>query len=112
METIVKINAKQMKEDIKKMVEEQKMYKIQRKSDINIPWPRKISQSEAQWKHKANREKLRLIYAAYGVARGKSFSQIENKYPEENHPLKKFQEQIDKIVKKYSYLAEIEEKGV
>ena len=34
--------------------------------------------------------------------RGKKFSQIENHYPEENHPLNQFKNQIDKLILKYN----------
>jgi hypothetical protein len=59
METIEKIDVKQMKADIKKMVEEQKSYRLQRKYKLPEGMERTISQSEAQWKHRANRQKLR-----------------------------------------------------
>lgn len=107
METIEKIDIKKMKEDIKEKVELQKFYKRQRKSDVTIFKERKISQREAQSKHQCNREDLRILYAAYGFARGKSFSQIENHYPEENHPLQKFQKTIDRILEGYKYLEEV-----
>jgi len=100
METLVKINTKKMKEVIKVMAEEQKFYKSQRKTE-HIVGERKIPASEATWKHTANRMKLRIMYAAYGIVRGKSFSQIENHYPEENHPLKNYQYDIDKLLKEY-----------
>ena len=38
------------------------------------------------------------MYAAYGLMRGKSFSQTENKYPEEEHPLNNYKRDIDKIL--------------
>lgn len=98
MET--KVNIAKMKEDIKKMVELQKFYKNQRKTE-NLVGERKISPSEATYKHSTNREDLRIMYAAYGLARGKSFSQIEDKYPEETHPLKNYQHSINRILDKY-----------
>ena len=42
------------------------------------------------------------MYAAYGIARGKSLSQIEARWSEENHPLKKYQYDIDKLLKQYA----------
>ena len=98
METIIKFNISKMKADIKVKVEEQKFYKIQRKSDKTIFKERKITQKEAQCKHLVNREDLRVMYATYGIARGKSFSQTENHYPEENHPLQKYQKSINRIL--------------
>lgn len=107
METIEKIDIKKMKEDIKGMVELQKFYKNQRKTE-KLVGERKISPSDATYKHAANREDLRIMYAAYGLARGKSFSQIENKYPEEEHPLQKYQKTIDRITEKYKILVPVE----
>lgn len=117
METIEKIDVRKMKEDIKKMVEEQKFYKKMRKDadfiikDGKSYWD-PFSPKEAQWKHRVNREKLRLMYAAYGKSRGKLFSQIENKYPEEYHPLNKWIISIDSIINRYRIMVEVEEKGV
>lgn len=102
METIVenKINIAKIKEDIKAKAELQKFYKNQRKTE-KIVGERKMQAWEATSKHSWNRYELRTLYAAYGIARGKSFSQIENKYTEENHPLKGYQREIDKILEKY-----------
>jgi len=108
METIVKFDVAKMKADIKTKVEEQKFYKIQRKSDKTIFKERKITQKEAQYKHLVNREDLRMMYAAYGIARGKNFSQTENHYPEENHPLQKYQRSIDRILEGYKVLVEVQ----
>ena len=108
METIIKIDIFKMKEDIKSKVELQKFYKLQRKSDKTIFKERKITQKEAQYKHMVNREDLRALYAAYGLARDKSFSQIENHYPEENHPLQKIQYRIDKIMESYKMLEDVQ----
>jgi hypothetical protein len=106
METIVKINIAKMKEDIKSKVELQKFYKNQKKT-VHIVGERKMEASKAWYKHYTNREDLRILYAAYGIARGKSFSQIENHYPEENHPLQKYLKTIDIILEDYRYLVEV-----
>jgi hypothetical protein len=118
METIEKIDVKKMKEDIKKMVEEQKSYRLQRKYKLPEGMERTVSQSEAQWKHRANRHKLRLMYAAYGQARGKSFVQIEPdskwemKYVDstydECHPLRQWAVSIDSIVNRYKIQVPVE----
>jgi hypothetical protein len=107
METIEKIDVRQMKADIKKMVEEQRFYIDQRKTK-NRKGEYKMSPSEAQWKHRDNRQKLRLMYAAYGKARGKSFSQIENHYPEENHPLNQWPISIDELINRYKIQVPVE----
>jgi len=106
METTEKVNIAKMKADIKCMVEKQKFYKNQRKTE-NLVGERKMSPSEATYKHSCNREDLRAMYAAYGQARGKSFSYIENKYPEENHPLNQYQGTIDRYLKKYTEKVEV-----
>jgi hypothetical protein len=107
METIVKTNIAKMKVDIKKMVELQKFYKNQRKTK-NLVGERKIPTDEATWKHITNREDLRIMYGAYGLARGKSFSQIENNYPEDNHPLKYYEYTFRRILKGYEIKVKIE----
>jgi len=107
METIVKFDYAKMKEDIKTKVEEQKFLKNQRKT-IKIVGERVIPAKDATYKHQTNREDLRIMYAAYGIARGKSFSQIENHYPEENHPLQKYQKSIDRLLEKYKTLVKVE----
>lgn len=106
METIVKFNYAKMKEDIKTKAEEQKFLKNQRK-DIYIVGIRKMLAKDAAYKHQENRKKLRALYAAYGLSRGKSFSQIENHYPEENHPLNKLLWRIDKIMETYKIPEEV-----
>jgi len=74
--------------------------------------------SEATYKHQTNREDLRIMYAAYGIARGKTFTQIESNSKWEKvyvdstygecHPLKKFQKSIDRILEGYKYLEEVQ----
>jgi hypothetical protein len=107
METIVKIDIKKMKEDIKAKAEEQKFLKNQRK-EVHIVGERKMPAKDAQYKHMTNREDLRVMYAAYGIARGRSFSQIENHFPEVDHPLQKYQKTIDRILEKYKVLVQVE----
>jgi hypothetical protein len=102
METIVKIDIVKLKDVIKESAEKQKFYKNQRKT-VHIVGERKMPAEEAEEKHRWTRDKLRCMYAAYGLARGKSFSQTENHYPEENHPLKSFhyQQWINKFLDVY-----------
>ncbi len=100
METIVKTNILKLKNDIKELAEKQKYYRNQRKT-VHIVGEREIEASNAWYEHYKNRNKLRIMYAAYGILKGKKFSEIENHYPEENHPLKEHQYQIDKLVKEY-----------
>ena len=107
METIIKIDIVKMKTDIKNLVEVQKFLKNQRKT-VKLVGERKMPSYEATYKHQANREDLRIMYAAYGLARGKSFSQTENHYPEKDHPLHNYQRSIDRITENYSILVEVE----
>ena len=107
METIVKFNYAKMKEDIKTKVEEQKFLKNQRKT-VKIVGERVIPAKDATYKHQTNREDLRIMYAAYGIARGKKFSQIENHFPEVDHPLQKYQKTIDRLLEKYKMLVKVE----
>jgi competence CoiA-like predicted nuclease len=86
-----------LKNEIKKLAEAQVVLRDQRKSVYN-KLDRTIQPSEAAWKHEANREKLRIMYAASGLLRGKTFNQIESSYPEENHPLGMFKSQIEKLI--------------
>jgi hypothetical protein len=106
METTINFDIIKIKEDIKKMVELQKFYKNQRKTE-KIIGERKISADEAAYKHKSNRGDLRVMYAVYGLAKGKCFSQIENHYPEDKHPLKDYQNSIDRKLEKYMIEVEV-----
>lgn len=109
METIEKIDVAAMKADIKAMVEKQKFYKNQRRTE-KLVGARKMPAWEASYKHQSNREDLRGMYAAYGVARGKSLSQIENHFPEVGHPLTKnpFPFRIERLLKKYTIEVKVE----
>ena len=111
METIEKINIAKMKSDIKIKVEKQKFYKNQRRTEKLIG-KRKIPTWEANYKHYLNREDLRIMYAAYGIARGKSFSETENHYPEKGHPLHTYQRTIDRILESYKIMVEVETQEV
>jgi hypothetical protein len=106
METIVKFDIAKMKADIKTKVEEQRFLKNQRKT-VKLVGERKVEPSVATYRHQTNREDLRIMYAAYGIARGHSFSRIENHYPEDGHPLQKYQKSIDRISEKYMMLVEV-----
>lgn len=113
METIVKTDIRKMKSDIKEMVKTQKWLKNQRKT-VNKDCTRKKGDPDdvAPWvatmRHDENREKLRVMYATYGKARGKKFSQVESHFPEEEHPLHTYQSQIDKILTTYKIKVKVE----
>lgn len=101
--TINKIAINALKSDIKKLSEEQKFLRNQRKT-VNIKGERTMEPWVAAMKHRANREKLRLMFAAYGLMRGQSFSKMESKHSEEEHPLKSFLPQISKMIENYNQL--------
>ena len=107
----------ELKDLIKAKADYQKTLKQNRKT-VHFTGERLMSPSEAVEKvggtYKPNgdsyyyfgnpgtKHELRLLYAAYGLLRGKSFSQTENHYPEENHPLNHFKSEIMSIVEDYS----------
>lgn len=109
METIEKIDIAKMKADIKAMVKKQKYYKNQRRTE-KLVGEREMPDYEAAYEHQSNREDLRAMYAAYGQARGKSFSVVENHYPEDGHPLKDhpFPLRIERLLKQYTIQVEVE----
>ena len=100
METTEKIAINILKNELIDLSNVQRILKNQRKTD-KIVGERLMEPWKATYEHQANREKIRLMYAAYGLMRGKSFSQTENKFPEEGHPLNEFKEKIDKIIFEY-----------
>jgi len=100
IETVARVNYKKFKNDIKVLAEKQRSLKNQRKS-VNLIGKREMPQWEATYKHQMNKEKIRIMYAAYGAARGISFDVIENTHKEEIHPLTEFQDTIDKIIAGY-----------
>jgi len=107
METIIKIDVRTMKADIKKMVEEQKFYKDQRKT-VKRKGEYKISPSEAAWKHRSNRDQLRLMYAAYGIARGKSLEYVESNHKGDVHPLEEYRDIINDRIDRYKIQVPVE----
>ena len=88
-------------EEIKKLSAEQIYYKNQRKT-VKIKGDRKVEPWEAVLNHQCNRERLRLLYATLGVIRGKKFSEIENSYPEDTHPLNDHIKYILELVEIYN----------
>ena len=112
METnTLKIDRKKLVSDIKEKSELQKFYKNQRKT-VHFVGKREIPAYEANYKHMDNRFELRAMFAVYGLLKGKTFSQIENTHPEENHPLNEIQWKIDKLIKKYQIEEKVEMESV
>jgi len=111
METIEKyskeerIQFKAFKNYIKGIAEEQQPLKNQRRTE-KLVGKRTMSPSEATMKHFHNREKLRVLYAAYGILKGKSYSEIENHYPDKDHPLQQYEGSIERVLKEHKFLNE------
>ena len=95
------MKALRLKNAIKALVEVQKSQKEHRKTDRFIG-ERVITSYEAQIRVPETRHQLRLMYAAYGLLRGKSYSQVESHYDESNHPLKEFDNAILKLMEEYN----------
>lgn len=107
--------------EIAKLEAEQKNTKEQRKTE-RFAGTRTMQPWEAQMSAKENKHKLRLMYAAYGLMRGKKFNEIENKakpidrdsfYTETGiwvnekyvglHPLTVYADSINSYLKQYGY---------
>lgn len=89
-----------LKNEIKKLAEGQAILRDQRKT-VHNKLERTISPNEATWKHIANREKLRLMYAAYAILRGKTIEDYNAQNPtkkEDKKSILDYKSQIDKIV--------------
>lgn len=86
---------------IKELSETQIELKNQRKT-VRLIGTRTIEPWLAASEHSIIREELRLLFAAYGVLRGKTFNQIENCFPEEDHPLNEFKDAIYKLTVQYA----------
>ena len=74
METIEKINVEKLKEDIKKLAEEQVFLRDQRKT-VHNKLERKVEPWRATMDHYHNRRELSIMYAALLVLRGWSIDE-------------------------------------
>jgi hypothetical protein len=100
--------AKKLREEIAALEIEQKEMKAQRKT-VNLKVKRTVNPYDAAQSVEENRPKLRVMYAAYGLMRGKRFNQVENRWDtnnNDNHPLYGLASQINKILNKYGYTME------
>jgi hypothetical protein len=70
-------NIKEFRQEIAKLEKEQKQIKPQRKTE-NFKGERTIDHWTACEVAKENKHKLRIMYAAYGLMRGKTLGQIES----------------------------------
>lgn len=102
---------KKLREEIAALEVEQRKMKAQRKT-VNLKVERTVDPYSAAESVKCNRPKLRFLYAAYGILRGKTFEQIENVYDRVNnqiHPLYGYGREINEILNRYGYEMEHEE---
>lgn len=100
----MKEEIRQLRQEIAALEKEQINMKAQRKT-VNLKVERTISQYEAAEKVRTNRIKLRVMYAAYGLMRGKTFEIIENRHGNQSttHPLIAYCRDINKVLNKYGY---------
>jgi hypothetical protein len=47
-----------------------------------------------------------VLYAAYGILKGKKYSEIENHYPDKDHPLQQYEGSIERVLKEHKFLKE------
>ena len=111
----------ELRKQIALLEAEQKNLKPQRKT-VHFTGERTVEPDEACYKVIVNRGDLRILYAAYGLMRGKKFSQIESaakplnrkefyertgcylsKDLEGKHPLFRYLTYIDDVLRKYNY---------
>lgn len=104
--TINKPAIESLKADIKQSAALQRILKQQRKT-VHLKGERIIEPKDASWKVYIGGLELRVKYAAYGLMRGKKFSEIENHYPEENHPLNKYPNAINKCIEFHTKKVEV-----
>ena len=119
-------NIKNFRQEIAKVEKEQKLYKPQRKT-VKFTGERTIEPYSAAEAVRANKLKLRMMYAAYGLMRGKTFDQIESgvkplrygtyykdmyiyKELDGKHPLCLYLNRINEWLEKYGYKLPYEEK--
>lgn len=117
---------KEFRQEIAKLEKEQKELKPQRKT-VYGPADAKVSPSVATEEVRANKYGLRLMYAAYGLMRGKTFNQIESaakplkfgtyyrdryvrKELDGKHPLYLYLDHINEWLEEYGYKLPYEEK--
>ena len=96
---------KSLKADIANSAALQKAMKNQRKT-VHLEGERIIDPNEASMRVFLDGMKLRIMYAAYGLMRGKKFSETENRYPEENHPLNSYTNAINKCIEVHTKVEE------
>lgn len=121
MEQNIKNAIASLREEIAALEKVQKNTKEQRKT-VNFHGERTMPYWEATWQAQDQGRELRIMYAAYGLLRGRKFNEIENQAkPVEldviyertgknvgsefsgKHPLTLYLSEINKILEKYGY---------
>lgn len=100
METIEKVNVAELKSEIKELAEKQSSLKNQRKT-VNLVGERTMEPWQATMEHRSNRAKLRAMYAAYTILRGKELSDIDSGKFETEWDEVHFKTSVEKILIKY-----------
>ena len=95
-----------LKEKIAKAVDEQKIFKENRKT-VKFKGERKYEPWEAAMKADYGAHQLRILYAAYGLLRGRMITETEKHVPKSwlknYHPLMDYYFEIDSVLKEYGY---------
>lgn len=96
-----------LRKEIAALEAEQRNAKEQRKT-VNFHGERTMEPYEAYCAVLNNKDKLRVRYAAYGLLRGRKFSEIENHWDKEEyngaHPLARvYSSAINTILEEYGY---------
>ena len=113
MKSTMNENIKNFRQEIAALEKEQRSAKDQRKT-VNFHGERTMEPYEAYCTVQNNKFKLRCMYAAYGLMRGRKFAQIESKWDKDEyptrHPLVSCAATINKYLEKYGYTMKYEEK--
>jgi len=93
-----------LKQEIKKLAENQKELKNQRKT-VKLDGERTMPTYEAAYKHYSNRTKLRHLYMALGLLRGRTAEQVESnpKTPINMNVVNKLMEQYGNEQAQYTH---------
>jgi hypothetical protein len=100
METIEKVNVAELKSEIKELAEKQSSLKNQRKT-VKLVGERTMEPWLAALNHHGNRAKLRAMYAAYAILRGKDPSVIDSGKFESEYDEDRFKTSVENILIKY-----------
>ena len=95
MDTIEKVNVKELKAKIKVAADYQIFLKNQRRT-VRLTGKREMEPWMATMKHRENRLLLRAMYAAYAKIRGKDYSEFDSLEFDTPWDEKKFNDDVEK----------------